>query len=518
MPQQSELLSDADMDQLAADSPGLISDADMDKLAVPESFSEGLARKGIGAIKGAGQMALEGVNKVSNTMNKFVGAPIRAGIGALQEGEDLHGALSRASGQIGEDPNLAPTGKDIMATAGLPADETVNTHLKLNPFTGESLKVSPAGVAGGVLDAAIDPTTYIGLGAGEAAEKGLQMAPELASYLEEKAGNRAVKAATGESRAAIRKAAGVSSKGGKISTMEKNLAESGSALLDSDEAGGPVIKPLSTAKDIADAAAQKQQYFGQKIGEVGEKIDSAMPNAVSGQNIADAMVNYAASIPETEGGKALQAKILAEAQNFQGKQLSFKDAQAFKNQFKYEPQASDALISNKDVTNKLQGIISDEMDSTVDALKNDLSPETLGNYQDYKNRYRVYKNAAEAASQNSMNQLSRRMISPSSHGLGLTVGMGTLLNTGSPAKAALAGAGAAGANMLALGRGSSLAATTAKAVADRVAAAPAAFQKWLPALQQAAQRGDEALSLTHHLLMTNDPDYYNTMNGAGGNP
>lgn len=64
-----------------------------------------------------GQKALGVVQKVGETIDKYTGAPTRAAISAAQNTEN---PLSAFASQFGQDPSLAPTGKDIVKKAGVP--------------------------------------------------------------------------------------------------------------------------------------------------------------------------------------------------------------------------------------------------------------------------------------------------------------------------------------------------------------------------------------------------------------
>jgi hypothetical protein len=123
-----------------------------------------------------------GVAAVGRKVDSFTGAPARAAIGAMQDGKS---PLAAFAGQFGEDPESAPTGKEIAAKAGLSTEDSIK--LPLVGLTGERLKVSPAGMAGLGVDVFADPTIFIpagaiskvaGLGA-KATGKGLQVGAKM---------------------------------------------------------------------------------------------------------------------------------------------------------------------------------------------------------------------------------------------------------------------------------------------------------------------------------------------------
>lgn len=511
----SDFLTDDEMDKMAGVAPassGFLSDDDIDKMAA----------QGVGVLRKTGQAIMGGVGAISNKIDSYTGAPIRAGVSTALAGGDLTGSLEAAKNQFGEDPSTAPTGKDIAEQVGVPGNPEINTHLNLNPFTGETLKVTPSGVVGAVADTALDPTTYLGEGLVAGAKK---LAPEVAAYLEEIAANRAVKATTGNSRANINTMVRAPVKGGDVESFEKMVADRGGQLVKSDAAGPPAIGYGSNYAEIGKNAADKRDFYGDKIGQVGTAIDKQAPNSVNGNAIAQKMLEYASNMSEMGKGEALQERVLREAQKFERKgQMGFAEAQLDKNQYKYAPDAQDALISDKDVTNALNRIVSGEMDSTAAHLSGKVDPELLGQYQDFKDKYGLYVSAAASAADANRNAFVRRMASPSSHGLGIGAGLGvgaaTMAATHSVPEAIgaglLTGATTAGANMMALGRGPALAARSANAVASVIQKAPQFFGPWMTGFQQAAAKGPEALNLYHHILMQNDPDYFSRFNQASG--
>jgi hypothetical protein len=183
--------------------PGTLSSADLGFDPVqPPAEEGGLAQLGVDALKGLGR----GIVAVGRRVDSVTGAPTRAAIGSLQDGGN---PLAAFAGQFGEDPELAPTGKEIAAKAGLSTQESISL-----PMVGLDLKpirVSPAGVAGFGIDVAADPTNFVpastlakvgakaGVRAGsEAAVLGIKGAGKATDVLTgTEIGSRAVKA-TGE--------------------------------------------------------------------------------------------------------------------------------------------------------------------------------------------------------------------------------------------------------------------------------------------------------------------------------
>lgn len=137
-------------------------------------------------IQSLGAGVASGLGGALNTVDKYVGAPFRSGIQQATRGE-FGNILPAMKAQFGEDPSKAPSGKDIALEQGLSGEEKYNTGLILNPFSRETLKLSPAGIAGGVGEAVTDPLNFIPVGkvakgalkGAELASKGLGKAAEV---------------------------------------------------------------------------------------------------------------------------------------------------------------------------------------------------------------------------------------------------------------------------------------------------------------------------------------------------
>lgn len=135
---------------------------------------------GIPVLQSAGAGITQGLGAVSQTIDKYTGAPVRAGVYRAMQGKPEE-ALSAAYEQFGADPTKAPSGKDIAYEAGLSKEPYIRTPIIMNPYTGKegTLRVSPAGIAGGLGEMALDPTTYIPAGTiGKGLAKGALAASE----------------------------------------------------------------------------------------------------------------------------------------------------------------------------------------------------------------------------------------------------------------------------------------------------------------------------------------------------
>jgi len=101
-----------------------------------------------------GQRALETVSEVGSFIDKYTGAPARSALNAAIDNEN---PISAYVTQFGEDPEKAPTGKDIAKKVGVSDQPAFNL-----PVIGD---VSPAGFVGLGVDILADPTTVIPVGA-----------------------------------------------------------------------------------------------------------------------------------------------------------------------------------------------------------------------------------------------------------------------------------------------------------------------------------------------------------------
>ncbi len=480
------------------------------------------ANAGSDLLRSAGQTALEGVGAVSSAVDRFTGAPIRAAVGAYQNDQPVGEAFAN---QFLKPAATAPTGKELAAKAGL-SEEEFNTPLVANPFSHKKFKTSTAGLVGGTAEAVLDPTLLIpGYGEAKVLEKGGQVLDRVAPRVAEGIGNfakeRAVKAGTGESIRGIKKIAKMEGKSASdVDRALANLRATGGRMLSEDAAGPPVVGWTSNARNVAQNSAAKKAFYGNQIGEVGKTVDQLTPFAIGGPDIAESIEAYGNTIPNVGKGTAVRNRVGQEAENFYklGPQ-SFEETQKLRGQFPYERDSPDLLISNKDATNQINRIIGQKMDvAAQEAGKPVMNAEgvmvprseedlaKLAQYPEAKQGYNVYKDITDAASDQTMRTMGRRMVSPSSHIVGVGGGIAASAHEGFK-KGGIYGAGLAIANQVALSRGTAFSARAADAISKKVMASPQVYQKWLPALQKAAAGGNAALVATHRELLNNDPAY-----------
>lgn len=320
---------------------------------------------------------------------------------------------------------------------------------------------------------------------------------------------RAVKAVTGQNISALRQISNSTLKSaGDIDSTNARIVKVGRDIL--DEPG--VLTPLSKVEDIGPRLGEARQKYGELIGKVGSEIDKSVPKAVDAKNIANKIVSYAESVPETMHGQKLRDKLLEEAANFEKiSALSFEDAQKFKNQFKYKAVDADALISNQDATNKVRGIIAGEMDQTASNLAEKGPQEIkdlLNNYALYKSKYGSFKAASDAATDRIQKNMTNRFVSPSDYGIGSAVGVAQALTQGGPSLSTLAaGAAAAGVNKFARERGSALAAKTADGIlkAYKSGGVQALLESARPVID-AARKGNPSAVLTFQIMSESNPE------------
>lgn len=122
---------------------------------------------------GIGQQLLNGLVTVGKTIDSYTGAPTRAAISSLQDDVTKPGrALGAFAHQFGEDPEQAPSGKDIARKAGVPDTALSQVAPRLYSESGDGLALkrggffdpTASGAAGLGIDIAADPTNFIPVG------------------------------------------------------------------------------------------------------------------------------------------------------------------------------------------------------------------------------------------------------------------------------------------------------------------------------------------------------------------
>lgn len=351
------------------------------------------------------------------------------------------------------------------------------------------------------------------------------LTPQLARYIKGQvlpqglagaAEERAFKAATGQNKKAFKDAYMQ-----KAQEMGRDVPEGetvtkvnqiGRDLLTPDESGKPVLGWFDSTKNLAPKLEAKAKDFGKQIGAVGDQVDNLVPQAVSGENIAGRMRDYAETIPNIPSKANLKAQIMKEAEAYSGNGgMNFSDAQKYKNAYQFKPVDSGLNVLPQDVTNAMRGSVGKEMEDTVSKLVS--SPETspearkqLELYNFLKSKYGSFKTAGKAANDRIMSDLSNRFVSPSDYGMGAVAGLGSMMTGGhGPIAAAAMGAAGAGANKLIRTHGNAFAARGLDAL-DRLVSSAEGSQ-FRPILERAAQQGPVALEQAHEMLRRTDANY-----------
>jgi hypothetical protein len=143
---------------------------------------------------------LDALAQVAKTVDSYTTAPVRAAIGAMQDGKNPFPAYGH---QFGEDPDNGPSGKQLAQKAGVSdrplidaSDDEIRFASGMSPIAGLAAKamknISRSGAAGFGIDVAADPTNLLPLVPFAKAGKGL----------------KAVVGVTGEAAGVVGKAAG----------------------------------------------------------------------------------------------------------------------------------------------------------------------------------------------------------------------------------------------------------------------------------------------------------------------
>lgn len=232
---------------------------------------------------------------VGDKTNKYAAAPTRAAVSKLQDdATDIGGALSAAKNQFGNDPSLAPTGKDLAIKAGAsttPISESVPGAFSTDPNSwlpkkGGTFDVSPAGVYGAGLEATLDPSTpLIGAAAGSAGKLA-----GVAARAAKSAGVVDAIAGAGESLAKSASNSALKTIGAGKSAFLKYGAKSEDIYnLAKNE---NIIGMGSNVKSVAQKSGEVMNDAGSKIGEIFNQLDASghtFNRAEVAKNIEDAV-------------------------------------------------------------------------------------------------------------------------------------------------------------------------------------------------------------------------------------
>jgi hypothetical protein len=165
-------MKDAELDRLIAQDmmkSAEIDDAALNQLIYQDMLTQPEPEQD-SFLSQVGQGALKGVAAAGQFIDRFTGAPTRAALGQIVTGSPLD-APGAFITQFGSDPNLAPTGKEIVQAAGLPEFDLIDDpakeidrQLEAQGFTvskSANAGLTSTGAAGLAVDILADWSNYI---------------------------------------------------------------------------------------------------------------------------------------------------------------------------------------------------------------------------------------------------------------------------------------------------------------------------------------------------------------------
>lgn len=158
------------------------------------------AKKYVSKIQGAQEedddsfldSVLSGVATAGEYIDRYTGAPVRSGIGALLDEDDKTGFFGEYAKQFGKPTETAPTGKDIAKEIGVP-DIGIPIAGKGMPLTEETPRVSTQDIVGLGIDFFAEPFTVAAPFA-KGASMAIKQVPFLRQGLKTAASKKAFKA------------------------------------------------------------------------------------------------------------------------------------------------------------------------------------------------------------------------------------------------------------------------------------------------------------------------------------
>lgn len=411
-------------------------------------------------IKDVGGAAMQVIAPIGEAIDQYGGgAATRSAISALQRGESGVDAFKQ---QYGEDPSLAPTGKQIVEEAGVtqrPIKEFLPEGINqfVDKYSGGAVKsfteLPVSSVAGFGVDVLADPTNLIPgkavAGASSKIAKTVaKSAPitKITSKLDEFAKLRAAKSFgifEKEAKQIIGKAQGLQAK--------KRLADFGKTMMDHGITG-PMPKSYEA---LAERAIKQSDDVGKRLGEVIDEISKAADELASGSKDLPAIPGQApprVGLNRAEIGKSLQEKLIdtsglpgVDVDNEALSKLinefvsgdgvvGIKDAQKLKEaagkkiNWKRDPRAD---IPTKELFyRELYSSLRQGIEDTAEALAERLGPDYKDKFIALKNDYKNLKLGAEIATKKAGKEFVNRYISLSDYqsgqfggGAGLVLGL-----------------------------------------------------------------------------------------------
>lgn len=506
-----------------------------------KSFSENLDR--LSAERDAEDAQFAKEHPTANGLSELAGAaalPVPPALTAAEGAGTLARAgIGAANAGIRAGTNTALSAADAAVRGGDPAEAAKRAALISG---GLELVGGAAGQLG-----------RTGASAGETLGAAGDIAKEIAEA-------KAFKAAVGNQAKAYNEAADR----GVINQRGRELLDEG------------VVGFGDSAQQIAAKAKVNAKASGEGIGSLLESIDKTAPRPmVSGPSMATELRTYAGEVGGS-GNKALVARLQEAADDLEARgNMTFAKAQIEKDSWNWEPGSSLTKVAAR----RVKAIIGQEMEDAIGRLgeapaqpfsvgrtdgtkstwdgtwpappeaapeppsqfgqstgtgggrprtqpspdvtwkeaelapSGALTPEQQQQvYQQLKSKYGTMKAAAKDA-QVTANRYDKN--NSASLGDKAAAAAGMALNPhGTVAKVAT-GAAAGIANKLIRKRGNSAAAVSFDKIGDMLKATPEFFGKYAAPLLQSAARGDQALAVTHYLLMQQDPTYQKLIGGEG---
>lgn len=405
--------------------------------------------------QGFGHQIMSGIGTVAKAVDSVTGAPARAAISAVQNGQN---PIRAGWNQFGNMQDQAPSGEEIAAKAGISNNSSGSVYSgQLGKIADQyglnSNMPSPAKVAGAGIDLAANPLNLAGpilrvVGkVGEAAEP-------LATSLNEFSTERALKAA------------GAMKKDFNLINAKGNAEDLGAFLLDKK-----IVTPLSTVSKVADRISEAKEAAGQTIGDILEGSQAAGAKAISAKDIAlnlseDPEIKQLASTPGSENtAKQINGFIQTLYDHPGGDNLALRDAQQLRqgidksiNYNKFDPQMKGA----QPYLFKMRDAISKAMNDSVNGLEGE------GDIDRLKTANAAYSKLAtlDKIAQNRLGALSSN--EQLSLGDKVAAGVGAVAGHGNP----IAALGLGAINKTARAVGNSLAATGANNLSKIISGAP----------------------------------------------
>lgn len=469
------------------------------------------------------EMALAPIGAVTEFVDKYTGAPIRAGISALQEGKDFEEAAGTALNQFGEDTSGVPNFKDIMAKGGVSTKEYAIPGLIADPTAkgdDRNVKVSAAGVLGGVAEGLTDPTMYLPYG--RAAKAYREMSPGLLKHLRVAAGERAAKATVGNSLPRYQKVLGIKSNEASPKMIDAAAEKRGYSLLEDNKQLGtkaPVNSIFTTPKKASAIAGENYEALRRSFSDIKKRVDSSGEKYIDMKDALDDVLadDSFMDIPDSSGGDVLKNRIMEELAILEKEgKVSYERAQAIKDRFKYEKTSSDAFIKNQDMVNKFNRAVDKAMG--LGLKRAEQADPNLAGIADKWNKTKELYGPNKAASLTGGGQrtatTARNMFSPSTMagaGFGSIVGA----QLGGPAGAAIGAAAGGVARALGVKYGDAAMARSMFRLSQLAGQNAKFVDKYGKVLEMGAKAGPRGIVMYHNLLMNNDPGYAAYFNEPG---